>query len=101
MPRLIELQEVQRYRGPLTIRVGDVLLISGSGGQIESGSSIELGGPYLPATAAASGEVLTAVGTPHTMLAWARRRGPAILEVVSGDPWQETQKTILHVNVDE
>jgi hypothetical protein len=101
MMRLIELQEVKNCCGPLTIRVGDVLMISGSGGRIESGEAIELGGPYLPATAVTSGEVLTAMGVPHTMLAWARRPGPAILMVVVGNPWQETEKTFLHVNVEE
>lgn len=101
MPRLIELQDVKNCSEALTIRVGDVLMISGSGGRIESGSSIELGGPYIPATAVTSGEVLTPMGAPHTMLAWACRRGLTILEIVSGDPWQETQKTILHVNVEE
>ena len=101
MPRLIELQEVKNFQGPVTIRVGDVLLIGGSGGRIESGSSVELGGPYVPATAVASGEVLTAMGTAGTMLAWARSRGLTILEIVSGDPWQETEKTILHVNVED
>lgn len=101
MPRLIELQEVKDFRGPLTIYVGDVLLIFGSGGRIESGSSIELGGPYVPATTVASGEVLTAMGTPGTMLAWARSSGLTILEIASGDPWQGTEKTILHVNVED
>jgi hypothetical protein len=100
MSRLIELQEVKHCRGPLTIRVGDVLLISASGGRIQSGTSIELGGPYLPATAVAS-EVVTAMGTPHTMLAWARQRGPAALEVVTGDPWQVSETNILHIIVEE
>jgi hypothetical protein len=101
MPRLIELLNVKSFRGPITIRVDDVLLLFGSGGQIDNGSSIEFGGPYIPATAVASGEVLTAIGGPGTMLAWARRPGLTVLEIVSGDPWRETEKTILHVNVEE
>src|SRR5947207_2642195 len=99
MPRLIELQDVKNTHAPITIRVDDVLLILGSGGRIKSGSSVELGGPYIPATAVASGEVVTAMGTPGTILAWARKPGLTILDVVSGDPWRETEKTVLHVNV--
>jgi hypothetical protein len=44
MPLLIELQEVTNFRRPVTICVDDVLLISGVGGRITSGSSVELGG---------------------------------------------------------
>jgi hypothetical protein len=101
MPRLVELQKVNACRQPLSIHVGDVLLIHASGGRIQSGSSLELGGPYLPATAVEPGEVLTAVGVPHTMLAWARHAGPTILEMISGDPWQRTERAIVHVNVEE
>ncbi|HEV8072389.1 MAG TPA: hypothetical protein VGP76_32020 [Planctomycetaceae bacterium] len=100
MARLIELTHVKNSHGPVSIRVGDVLLISASGGLVQSGSSIELGGPYIPATAVGS-EVLTAMGGPHTMLAWARQHGPATLEIVTGDPWQETEVTVLHISVEE
>lgn len=101
MSRLIELQQVTDCCGPLSIGVGDVLLIPASGCRVERGSSVELGGPYLSATATAAGEILTAAGSPNTVLVWARQRGPAVLEIITGDPWRETQTTRLHINVEE
>lgn len=100
MPRLIELQNVQECRGAISIRVDDVLLIPASGGRVESGASLEVGGPYNVATAIDTGEVLTATGAPHTILVWARTPGQAALEVTTGDPWRQTQMTLLRINVE-
>jgi len=92
---------VNACRQPLTIQVGDVLVMHASGGRVQSGSSLELGGPYLPATAVEPGEVLTAMGVPHTMLAWARHCGPTIVEMISGDPRGRTETAMLQVNVEQ
>jgi hypothetical protein len=100
MSRLIEMQHVQNCLAPLAIRVGDLLLIQASGGRIQSGSSVELWGPYLPAVAAATGEIVTAMGSPNAILVRAREPGSAVMEVFTGDPWRETRTTTLRITAE-
>jgi hypothetical protein len=100
MARLIEIQHVKDCPARLAIQVGDLLLIAASGGRIQSGAAVELWGPYLPAVAATTGEIVAATGSPNAIALRAREIGGAVVEVFIGDPWHETQTTVLLITVE-
>lgn len=101
MGRLIEVQQVQSAPANLTIRVGDVLTFGATGGHVRSGGDvIEILGPFLPATLADNGQIVSPMGTPSVLWFLARRPGRATVDVVTGDPWQAPQTTPLDITVE-
>jgi hypothetical protein len=101
MGRLIEVQQVQSAPPNLTIRVGDVLAFGATGGHVRSdGDVIEILGPFLPATLADNGQIVSPMGTPSVLWFLARRPGRATVDVVTGDPWQAPQTTPLDITVE-
>lgn len=101
MSRLIEVQYVQACPPSLTINVGDVLAFGATGGHIQTGGNVvELLGPFLPAVLGDNGEIVSPVGGPSAVWFVARQSGRARIDVVTGDPWQAPQTTILDITVE-
>ena len=102
MARLIEAPPAGSLPPPFSMRVGDVLLCNATGGHVLAGAdAIEMLGAFVPATLADSGEVLSAMGAPGTVLFRARSPGRATIDVVTGDPFGATQATRLEVIVED
>jgi hypothetical protein len=101
MGRLIEVQEAQKCPSPLTLHPGDVLLFHATGGSVDSGGGVvEMLGPFIQAVLGEHGGILTPMGPPNTVLFRARKRGRAVIDVVTGDPWGASQKTTLNLAVE-
>jgi len=101
MARLIEVQDARVSPSPLTVHLGDVLLFRATGGLVRSGADIvELLGPFLPALLGDDGNILTPMGPPNAVLFRARRPGQAVIDVVTGDPFNSPQTTALTITVE-
>jgi hypothetical protein len=86
MAQLIEVVNVALCHSPLILNAGDALLFHGLGGHVRSGGDlIEMLGPFIQAIASENGGVLASSGPPNTVMFYARRSGPATIEVVTGD----------------
>ncbi|MEA3053589.1 MAG: hypothetical protein QOG72_2492 [Sphingomonadales bacterium] len=84
----------------LTVRVGDVLSFSASGGRVESGgSAIETLGSFLPAVVGLNGEVLTPETPPTTVLFRAAGPGRARLTLFSGSNWAAPQSRTVEIEI--
>jgi hypothetical protein len=92
MGRLIEVQAPRKGPPRVTIQVGDVLLFQAFGGHVrEGGKVVEMLGPFVQAILGDHGEVLTPQGPPNTVLVRALGPGRAVLDVITGNPFYETQ----------
>ena len=102
MAQLIEIDDVNALPSPLTIRIGDVLLVRASGGNIVTGEAcIERLGPFITGLpTGGSNELLSPMGSPNTIMFLARNAGPATIEVATGDPYFNPQFTRIEVQVD-
>jgi hypothetical protein len=101
MGRLIDVQQGQALPARLTLRVGDLLMFSATGGRVQSGADvIELLGHFLPGVLADNDDILSPAGPPSTVFFLARRPGRATIDVVTGDPWHAPQTTTLMLNVE-
>ncbi|HEX8622767.1 MAG TPA: hypothetical protein VF718_12425 [Allosphingosinicella sp.] len=98
MSRLIEIgtDPVER----LTVRVGDVMSFSASGGTAgEEGPAVELLGAFSPAVVATNGEVLSPETPPTTVLFRAAAAGRARLTLFSGQDWSSPLARTVDVTV--
>ena len=71
----------------LTVVVGDVLSFAASGGQLLSGSSVELIGVFRPGTVTTDGRILTPAGSPNCVLLRAAAQGRSTVRLMTGDPF--------------
>src|SRR5437016_2046275 len=101
MPRLIEVQDPRLCTAPLTLHAGDVLLVRAAGGRVRSGDNVvEMLGPFVPAVVGDDANILTPMGPPNVVLFRARGPGRALIEVVTGDPFQVTRTSALTITVE-
>ena len=101
MGRLIEIQHAQGFPASLTIEPGDMLLFDATGGHVLSGEGVvEFLGPFLPGVVGDNGQILSPMGTPNTVLFFARRLGRATIDVVTGNPWGAFETTTLDIIVE-
>ncbi len=100
MPRLIEVRTRPGLPLQLTVQVGDILLITATGGRVRGGSAVGLIGSYARGALAAGGRVLAPIGAPSKVLFQAEHPGKAEIEVVMGDPWRATSIWTLEVLVE-
>jgi hypothetical protein len=100
MARLIEIQDPAACPTPLTVRVGDMLLLRAAGGLVRSGvGCVELLGSFVSAVLGDNAEILSPMGAPSTVLVLARQPGQASIVVTSGDPFHSPQTTELFLSV--
>lgn len=102
MAQLIEIDDVNALPSPLTIHIGDVLVVRASGGSIVTGETrIERLGPFITGLPIGdSSSLLSPMGSPNTIMFLARSIGPATIEVATGDPYFNPQFTRVEVQID-
>jgi hypothetical protein len=101
MARLIEVQDARATPSPLTVHRGDVILFRAAGGKVRSGGDVvELLGHFLSAITGDDGHVLTPMGPPNAVLFRARQPGDALIDVMTGDPFNAPQTTALTITVE-
>jgi hypothetical protein len=94
MERMIEVPDAQKCPSTLTVHVGDLLWFHATGGRVKAGGNVvKMLGPYLRAIQGEHGEILMPMGTSNIIFFRAHQLGKAIIEVVTGKPWN-TPKTI-------
>ncbi|WP_142044083.1 hypothetical protein [Arthrobacter sp. SLBN-100] len=101
MNRLIDIQPgLQDLPAELVIGVGDVLKFSATGAHLRAGTSLELVGILQDCVVGTDGRVISPMGAPGTVLWRAVASGPAVLDVVTGDPWQGPVTWSINVRVE-
>ena len=100
MARWIEVGR-EALPGQLTIRVGDLLRFSASGGHVRAGAEVlQLLGPFIPAVVATDGRVLAPQAAPGILVFLARAPGAARVDVVTGDPWRAPVMTAIEIQIE-
>jgi hypothetical protein len=84
----------------LVVGVGDVLRFAATGGHLRSGASVELIGILADGVVGTDGTVLSPMGTPNTVLFRAITPGHAVIDVVTGDPWQSPFTRVVEIRVE-
>ncbi len=100
MSRLIDVRPDEEGLPPeLVVAVGDVVRFAASGGQVRSGTGVELLGVLSESVVGTDGSVLTPLGAPGAVLLRARSPGRAVVDVVSGDPFRSpvTRSVVIRV----
>ena len=100
MARLIDVRD-QALPTQLSLRTGDVLVVSASGGFVSEGKPVvERLGPFIVGSLQPDGTILSPMGSPNTVLFWARQTGQATITVSLGDPFVNPQPTEVTVRVE-
>ena len=100
MARLIEIQDAVNCPIALSVETGDMLLFTAIGGRIRSGAEfMQLQGPFVPAVVGDTGEILTAMGSPNTILFRALQAGRGTIEVLTGEMFQPPTTTVIEITV--
>ncbi|MDR7084277.1 hypothetical protein J2X01_003585 [Arthrobacter ginsengisoli] len=101
MSRLISIQPRQQdLPAELVVGVGDVLQFAATGGHLRTGTAIELIGILNDSVVGTNGQVLSPLGAPGTVLFRAVETGRAVLDIVTGDPWQSPITLTVNVRVE-
>lgn len=101
MSRLIEIQPGrQDMPAELVVGVGDVLRFAATGGHLSTGTALELVGIFDDSVVGVDGRVLSPMGPPGSVLFRAIGQGHAVVDVVTGDPWQSPITWTLSIRVE-
>ena len=85
----------------LGLRVGDVLVVAATGGDVPSNpSALECLGAFRSGVVGGNGAVLSPEGPPDRVLFVGRAPGAAVLRVVTGDPWGARRSTLIEVHLE-
>ena len=104
MPRIVEVQNPESGAA-LAVAVGDVISFIAHGARVcedkntTAPPAVELHGPFVQSVVGPAGEVLTPAGPPNVVLCYAKRPGIAQIEVMTGDPWRESQVARWNITV--
>jgi hypothetical protein len=99
--RLIDIQPShQDLPAELVVEVGDVLRFSATGGHIKTGTSVELIGILNDSVLGTNGRVLSPMGAPGTVLFLASSPGRAVIDIVTGNPWESSTARSLNILVE-
>ena len=100
MPRLIEFQRPEGGPASLTVRVGDVLVLGATGGEVrEGGPAAELWGPFISSVVGINGSVMEPMGPPNAVIVKAVGAGTAVLELFTGDPFHSPGSVTLRLKI--
>jgi len=92
MARLIDVGAASPSPPTLTVKVGDVLMFSATGGRVRSGPDVIVClGAFVSSTVGNDGLIYAPAGAPNTVLFAAQRPGNAAFDVITGDPWHSTR----------
>jgi hypothetical protein len=101
MSRLIDIQPGQQdMPAELVVGVGDVLRFAATGGHLKTGTTLELVGILKDSVLGADGRILSPMGPPGTVLFRAIDQGQAVVDVVTGNPWQSPITWTLNIRVE-
>lgn len=108
MARLIEIQNTDLLPSALLLQTGDLLWFAASGGYVRSNDGdefeaavvVEMLGAFVQSVIGTNGQILSPIGAPNTVLFVARRPGRATIEVITGDPFSQTQTVVLNITVE-
>lgn len=101
MAQLIEIDITRTAPGKLRINSGDVLLFKATGDYLESGEGVvEVLGSFTPGLLLASGEKISAQGTPGTVMVRALQQGTAQITIVRGGPWGTRSESLYELEVE-
>jgi hypothetical protein len=99
MGRLIEVQRVVDLPPELVVQVGDLLLFRATGGRVRSGAGVINIGSFVAGSLTQDGNVVSAVGAPDATLFRVLEPGRALIDLFTGDPWHESHRTTVAVEV--
>src|SRR5262245_59108733 len=101
MGRLIEVANVSTCPSPMTVHVGDALLLRAAGGRVLPGNGVvELLGPFVTAVLGTDGSVVSPASLPNAVLCLARGAGEARIEVMAGEVFYSPRQTELDITVE-
>lgn len=101
MSRLIDIQPgLQDLPAELVVRIGDVLRFAATGAHLRAGTALELVGILNDSVLGTDGRVMSPMGAPGTVLFRAIGQGQAVLDIVTGDPWQAPITWSLNIRVE-
>jgi len=101
MTRLVEIEDPRACAPALSVKAGDLLVFSASGGRVSAGDTIvRCLGAYMRAVIGTNRAVLEPSGLPNTVVFEAVRAGQAAIDVMQGDPLGANQAVTLLVSVD-
>jgi len=96
MTRLIEIDDAKYCAPSLSVKVGDLLVFSASGGWVNTGdSALRLVGVFMRAVIGTNRMVLEPVGSPNAVVFEVQQQGQATIDVISGNPFAITVSTTL------
>jgi hypothetical protein len=88
MTRLIEIDDAKDGAPSLSVKVGDLLVFSASGGRTNTNDpSVRLVGVFVRAIIGVNRTVIEPMGPPNTVVFEARQQGQTTIDVISGDPF--------------
>jgi hypothetical protein len=102
MARLIDIRpSEEKVPSELGLIVGDLIRFTAMGGQVRSGTAVELLGIFTDSVVSTDGSVLTPQGAPSAVLFRASVPGNAVIDVVSGSPFvpHNTQSVVIRVEL--
>jgi hypothetical protein len=85
MSRLIEIDDARACAPSLSVKVGDLLVFSASGGRMNtSGPALRYLGAFMRAVVGTNREVLEPMGLPNSVVFEVLQHGQAKIDVISG-----------------
>lgn len=101
MRRLIEVKHTEALPQSLTIKEGDLLVISATGGRLQADTeAIEIIGPFISGVVGDNSEIFSPMGAPNRVALLARRPGRATIDLITGDPWRSPKTTTIELIVE-
>lgn len=101
MSRLINVQPcLEEISAEVVVAVGDVLRFSAAGAHTRTGAAVELLGIFTDSVLGPDGHVLSPMGPPGTVLFRACTPGRAVIDLVTGDPWQSPTAQSITIRVE-
>lgn len=100
MTRLIEIEDVAGCVPSLSVKAGDLLVFSASGGRVNtSGSAMRLVGAFVRAVVGTNRMVIEPMGSPNSVVFEALHPGSVSIDLITGDPFGATTVTTLLVTI--
>jgi hypothetical protein len=101
MTRLIEIEDARLCAPSLSLKVGDLVVFSASGGRMSTGSpAVRFVGVFIRAGLGLNKAILEPMGRPNAVVFEAQQQGEASIDVIIGDPFGTTATTTLLIVVD-
>jgi hypothetical protein len=102
MTRLIEIEDASLCASSLSLKVGDLLVFSATGGRMNTGGpAVRFVGVFIRAGLGLNKAILEPMGPPNAVVFEAQQQGEATIDVITGDPFGTTAATMLRIIVED